>query len=349
MKMIVLYIVVLMSTGLALHAVQFSGIEFDEIEKRIDGYYKGESVEVVFRYKNLSEEPLIITGVTASCPCLGIKSYKDVLSSGESDEIVAVVSTEAFDGIVNLFVECSFSDKEIVLVVRGVEGDDMSVEPKNIYVDMPSGIKNKITSFSLNSKYGNLRSFEGVNSSAATIVVEPKKGSSEFKIDYDVVVSSAVLQPDKNMVEERITLKFEDGVEGDIVLPIIISRNQMVVAEPKGVRFGVVGVGGEYLRRLMIKGSGIGLGGIRVKGFDLESERFSASIEEENDNYITFSIVFDGRRDFGKYFDKLSIATNYGNLIVPITAIIKKDIVIEAHESDKGFHSHSNGDLPHRH
>ncbi len=77
---------------------KLTDIEWLETEKKLDKVVEGQRVEVVFKFKNVGTNPLVIKNATASCGCTVPERPEEPVMPGKEGYIKGVFNSAGFPG-----------------------------------------------------------------------------------------------------------------------------------------------------------------------------------------------------------------------------------------------------------
>lgn len=97
-----------------------NGLLFEEKLIQLNDVQAGKKVPAIFRFKNVSNEPIIIKEVKPNCGCTVARYPKLPVKPGQEGEIKAIYDTYKQHGYNQKFitVKTSFSPDPIVLTIR---------------------------------------------------------------------------------------------------------------------------------------------------------------------------------------------------------------------------------------
>lgn len=87
-------------------------INFEETKFKFGTVTQGEKVEHNFAFKNISENPVIITNVRTTCGCTVPKWPREPIASGEGSDINAVFNTRGKRGYQRKVITISYTVKD---------------------------------------------------------------------------------------------------------------------------------------------------------------------------------------------------------------------------------------------
>ncbi len=97
-----------------------NGLLFEENLIQLNDVRSGKKVPAIFRFKNVSNVPILIQEVKPNCGCTVAKYPKAPIRPGENGEIKAIYDSYKQHGYNQKFisVKTSFSSEPIVLTIR---------------------------------------------------------------------------------------------------------------------------------------------------------------------------------------------------------------------------------------
>lgn len=95
-------------------------IQFEKVEHDFGKILQGEQVSYTFKFKNVGNAPLIITGVEKTCGCTSPSFSKDPIKPGDSGKVTITYDSKGHKGFQNkrLVVKANTNPSETILRIK---------------------------------------------------------------------------------------------------------------------------------------------------------------------------------------------------------------------------------------
>ena len=279
---------------------------------------RGAKVEYRFKFKNLYEEDVHISGVRSSCACTTPECPKPLLKKLEKGEIVATFNTAAFTGSRHATLTISIDKPfpaEVQLNVTGTIRTDVSFMPN--FVDLGELDRGESVQKKVQVNYNGGRSDWKINdvlslNTDLEVVVNPL-GRNGGQVTYDLLVR---LKPEAKVgfIKDQLLLVTNEGKGIQIPLDVEGRVVPEIKVNPTSIYFGAAQVGQTLTKQIVVKAKKP----FNVTDVQCDDPAFSCTLPTEKKTLHLIPITFTAGKP-GKVSQKIHIKTDISDELPEIS------------------------------
>ncbi|QEG41576.1 DUF1573 domain-containing protein [Roseimaritima ulvae] len=218
---------------------------------------RGAKIEHHFEFENIYQEDVHVAAVRSSCGCTTPSVTKSTVKSREKSAIVAKFNTSSFTGPKSATITVVFDRPfyaEVQLSVTGVIRTDVVFDPPaanfgEIREGETKEIKLSVTRF--NRSDWQITDVRSHCTDMQVKLSEPVRSSRSVK--YDLVLQAKASMP-VGEIHEQLTLLTNDQQSPTVEMCIAGKVRPSLSVSPAALTMGAVKPGGEFTRRLVVRG-----------------------------------------------------------------------------------------------
>ncbi len=218
---------------------------------------RGAKIEHHFEFENIYQEDVHVAAVRSSCGCTTPSVTQSTVKSRQKSAIVATFNTSSFTGPKSATITVVFDRPyyaEVQLTVTGVIRTDVVFDPPEAnFGEIKEGetkqIQLSVTRF--NRTDWQITDVRSHCSDMAVKLSEPVRGSRSVKYDLFLQVKDSMPVGD---IHEQLTLITNDQQAPTVEMCIAGKVRPSLSVNPAAVSMGTVPQGGEFERRLVVRG-----------------------------------------------------------------------------------------------
>jgi len=285
---------------------------------------QGAKTQYSFKFKNLYEEDIHISGVRSSCGCTTPECPKPTLKTFEQGEIVCTFNTDKFTGSKHATITVSIDRPyvgEVQLNVGGTIRTDVSFSPN--FVDLGSVDRGAATEKKVQVNYRGGRSDWKImdvlsTNNAFEVEVNPL-GRTGGQVSYNLVVRLKNDAP-IGFIKEQLLLVTNEGRTVQIPLDVEGRVVPEVTVSPAALFLGVVEPGKAATKQIVVKAKRPFL----VTDVQCDDTCFSCKLPQEKKTLQLIPVTFTADdTTAGKITKKLKIQTDISTEPQEITVSVQ--------------------------
>jgi hypothetical protein len=290
---------------------------FDTTDHKFGTVAHGAKVEYRFKFKNLYEEDVHVSGVRSSCGCTTPSITKDLIKTFEESELVAVFNTTSHQGDKSATLTVTFDKPffaEVQVHISGNIRTDISLEPGS--VDLGSVPHGTAAEQAVNVIYSGGRSDWEIkdvrtsNPHLKATLTQTSRGAGQAAYRLVVRLDDAapvgyVKEPLVLVTNDSVVTTFPVEVEGRVEPDVLIS--------PASLFMGVLQPGQKVTKQLVVRAKKE----FRIMGVSCDNEAFRFEAGSSSKALHLVPVTFTAPETAGKVAQKVRIETDLGADVVP--------------------------------